>query len=104
MKIDIQNRLHEVDQTLVASIEQRLIFAFSKVEAHISAVILIISQVDIDDGQLYPHCTLKLSLNRFSDVVVEETQKDLLSAINRVIQKAIRIVFRKILLGKSGEL
>ncbi|TWX73453.1 hypothetical protein [Colwellia sp. C1TZA3] len=101
MKIDIQYSIGGLGHTSEADIERRLILALSKVEPHISSIIFIISQIEKNDGHLYQHCSLTISLNRIPDILIEETQKGLNSAINRVIQKATRIISRKILLGKG---
>jgi hypothetical protein len=107
MKIDIQYTLDELEQTLKNDIERRLRLAFSKVEAHISSIIFIISKVDKkdkEDGNSYKHCSLTISLNRISNILIEDTQKGLNNTINRVIQKASRIIYRNIFSGKNEEL
>jgi len=93
MKIDIRYTFDGLDSTLKNDVERRLILAFSKVEAHISAIVLTLSK---DDGSSNKHCSLTISLNCISDILIEETQKDLNNAINRVIQRATRIIYRKI--------
>jgi hypothetical protein len=47
MKIDIQNRLTEIEQSLEVQIQRKLRLALSKAAAYISSITLIISD-DID--------------------------------------------------------
>lgn len=97
MIIDVEYTLGELDDSLKTNIERRLILALSKVEPHIISIIVVLSNVNKND--VYSkRCSLSISLNGISDILIEETQKDLNTAIDRVIQKATRIVFRKILL------
>ncbi|MGJ8692521.1 MAG: HPF/RaiA family ribosome-associated protein [Thalassotalea sp.] len=96
MKIDIQNSLVEVDQTITADIQRRLRLALSKMESNISSITFKISDVAERNSKFDKYCSLTISLYGISDVVVEETQTDLHCAIDRVIQKAARHVARKL--------
>ncbi|MDX2369813.1 MAG: HPF/RaiA family ribosome-associated protein [Colwellia sp.] len=93
MKIDIQNTLVDLDPTVEADIQRRLLLALSKVKSHISSITFILSNVISGTGH---HCSLTITLKRLPDILVEETQRDLNSAIDRTIQKATHIISRKI--------
>jgi ribosome-associated translation inhibitor RaiA len=96
MKIDIQNRLTEIEQSLEVQIQRKLRLALSKAAAYISSITLIISD-DIDqNGKAEMHCLLTLSLYRMPNIVIEENHADLNFVIDRVIQKATRTVLRKL--------
>jgi ribosome-associated translation inhibitor RaiA len=96
MKIDIQNSLAELDQTIAVHIQRRLRLALSKMEANISSITFKVSEVVGRNGKLDKYCSLSISLYGKSDIVVEEIQTDLHDAIDRVIQKAARNVARKL--------
>ena len=96
MKIDIQNRLIELEQSIEVHIQRKLRLALSKMAAYISSITFIISDVMSQNGKYEKHCSLTLSLYRMSNIVIEETQADLYFVIDRVIQKAARTVSRKL--------
>jgi ribosome-associated translation inhibitor RaiA len=96
MKIDIQNCLTELDQTIEERIQRRLRLALSKVDAYISSITVIISDVIGLNGKTEKHCLLTLTLYRMPNIVIEETHADLYFVIDRVIQKAARTISRKL--------
>ena len=96
MKIDIQNRLSEVEKSLEYDIQRRLRLALSKVAPYISSITFVISDAIGPDSKAEKHCSLTLSLYHMPNIVIEETQVDLYFVIDRVIQKATRSLSRKI--------
>ncbi|XPF93563.1 HPF/RaiA family ribosome-associated protein [Colwellia sp. RE-S-Sl-9] len=95
MKIDIQNRLTEEEQSMEVHIQQKLRLALSKMASYISSITFILSDV-VQNGKVEKHCSLTLSLYRMPNIVIEETQTDLYFVIDRVIQKATRSLSRKL--------
>ncbi|PCI54096.1 MAG: hypothetical protein COB45_09070 [Gammaproteobacteria bacterium] len=104
MKIDIQNALDNLDPTVEADIQRRLLLALSKVKSHISSITFILSDVVNEIDHHATHCSLSITLKRLSDILVEETQTDFNSAIDRTIQKATHIISRKISTGGNERL
>ncbi|UUO25157.1 hypothetical protein FGD67_19540 [Colwellia sp. M166] len=96
MKIDIQNCLSELDQSIEEDIQLKLRLALSKMAAYISCITFIISENISPNGNTEKHCSLTLSLYRMPNIVIEETQVDLYFVIDRVIQKATRSLSRKL--------
>ena len=96
MKINIQNHLIEIEQSIEVHIQRKLRLALSRVAAYISSITFIISDAIGQNGKVEKHCSLTLSLYRMSNIVIEETHADLHFVIDRVIQKATRTVSRKI--------
>ncbi len=96
MKIDIQNCLTELDQSLEEDIQRRLRLALSKMAAYISSITFIISDAIDPNGKVEKHCFLTISLYRMPNIVIEETQADLYFVIDRVIHKATRTLSRKL--------
>ncbi|PKI14867.1 hypothetical protein [Colwellia sp. 12G3] len=95
MKIDIQNTLVDYDPTLEADIQRRLMLAFSNVKSHISSVTIILTNVLSRTAQHTKHCSLIITLKQFSEILIEDSQVDIYSAIDRTIQKATRLIYRK---------
>lgn len=96
MKIDIQNRLIDLEQSIEEHIQRKLRLALSKVAAYISSITFIISDAIGQSGKVEKHCSLTLSLYHMPNIVIKETHADLYFVIDRVIQKATRTVSRKI--------
>lgn len=96
MKIDIQNRLSEYDQSIDEHIQRKLRLALSKGAAYISSITFTLSDVIDESGKTEKHCSLKLSLYHMTNIVKEETQGNLYFVIDRVIQKATRTLSRKL--------
>ena len=96
MKIDIQNCLSELDQSIEEDIQLKLRLALSKMAAYISCITFIISENISPNGNTEKHCSLTWSLYRMPNIVIEETQVDLYFVIDRVIQKATRSLSRKL--------
>ncbi|MCW8834107.1 MAG: HPF/RaiA family ribosome-associated protein [Colwellia sp.] len=96
MKIDIQNRLIEIEQSIEELIQRKLRLALSKMDAYISSITFIISDAIGQNGNVEKHCSLTLSLYRMPNIVIEETHADLYFVIDRVIQKAARTLSRKL--------
>lgn len=100
MKIDIQNCLSEIDQSLEEHIQRVLRLALSKMASYILSINFTISDVIDQDGKTEKHCSLTLSLYHMPNIVTEETHADLYFVIDRVIQKASRALSRK--LSRNG--
>ncbi len=96
MKIDIQNCLIELEESIEELIQRKLRLALSNVAAYVSSITFIISDADGQNGKVEKHCSLTLSLYHMPNIVIEETHADLNFAIDRVIQKATRTARRKL--------
>ncbi|HCM48102.1 MAG TPA: hypothetical protein DIS98_11565 [Colwellia sp.] len=103
MKIEIQNALVDYEPTLEADIQRRLMLAFSNVKSHISSVTFILTNVLNRTAYYTKHCSLTITLKQFSEILIEDSQVNIYSAIDRTIQKATRLIDRKISLqGSKG--
>jgi ribosome-associated translation inhibitor RaiA len=95
MKIDIKNALVDYAPSLEADIQRRLMLAFSNVKSHISSISFILTNVLSQTAQRTKHCSLTITLKQFSEISIEDSQVDIYSAIDRTIQKAARLIYRK---------
>lgn len=96
MKIDIQSRHFELTEGLKAHIKRKLQFALSRMESHITAISISLSDENGPKGGVDKHCRLQVCLTNMGDVVIKETQTDLFTAIDRAMQRANRSVARNI--------
>lgn len=96
MKIDIQNRLIELEESIEELIQRKLRLALSKVAACVSSITFVVSELVSQNGKVEKCCSLTLSLYHMPNIVIEETHADLNFAIDRVIQKATRAARRKL--------
>jgi hypothetical protein len=94
MEISIQNALIDYEPTLEADIQRRLMLAFSNVKSHISPVML--TNMLSRTAQHTKHYSLTITLKQFSEILIKYSQVDIYSAIGRSIQKATRLIYRKI--------
>ena len=96
MKIDIQNRLSEQEESTQEHIQRKLRLALSKIAAYVSSITFTISDGGLQNDKVEKHCSLTLVLYNMPNIVVEETHADINFAIDRVIQKATRTATRKL--------
>ncbi|WP_157726643.1 HPF/RaiA family ribosome-associated protein [Thalassotalea crassostreae] len=81
-------------------IQRQIRLALTKEASNIASITFNISDAQNLYGhsdRVEKHCSLTLSLHHMSNIVIDETQPDLYVVIDRVIQKAVRTLSRKIL-------
>ncbi len=96
MKVDIQSRHVELTQELEAHIQRKLQFALCRLEPHITALSIYLSDVNGPKGSADKQCRLQVCVTNMEDIVIKDTQTDLYCAIDRAMQRASRSVARKI--------
>ncbi len=96
MKIDIQTRGFDLTEGLKAFIQRKLQFALSRMESHISVISIGLSDINGPKGGIDKRCRLQVSIANMEDIVIKDTQPDLYCAIDRTMQRASRVVTRKI--------
>ncbi len=97
MKIDIQPTDIELQSTDLEQIHRKLNLAMSRMEPLISKISMHLSNVIDSSHGNEKYCRLKITLAHMPDeIVIDETQTDLAFAIDRVVQKACRIMSRKL--------
>lgn len=96
MQIDIQSRGFSLTDALLSYAQRRLLFAMSYCSGHVNRVAIRLSDVNGPRGGADKRCHIQVVLAGIPDVVVEDTEVDLYTAIDRAIDRARRTVVRKV--------
>lgn len=100
MKIDIQSTDVVLDESTHEHIHRKLKLALSRMEPFIETISVHLSNVADSSNGNNKQCCLKISLTHKPDIIIEDIQTDLPYVIDRAIQKASRIINRKLEVGK----
>lgn len=94
MQVSIQSTGIKLNKEVKTKIKRKLQFTLSKLEPYITKISIKLSITndsrDIDNT----HCQLTVAIVNQSDIVIEDTQMDLECVLDRVLQKASRIIER----------
>ncbi len=101
MQIDIQARNFPLTDALYSHTKRRLHFALACCDDHIQRVRVRLSDINGPRGGADKRCHLQIVLPGLPDVVIEDTEVDLYAAIDRAVDRAGRVVVRKIDRQKS---
>ena len=96
MNVNIQSRLVELTPGLETHIYRKLHFELSRMESHITALAIIVSDVNGPKGGIDKQCLLQVSVANKGYFVIKDRQTDIYYAIDRVMQRVSRLVARKI--------
>lgn len=96
MRIEIQARNFSNPDALRAYAERRLRFALTSSINYIAKVVMRLSDINGPRGGVDKRCHIKVVLNHYPEVVIEDIESDLYVAIDRASQRAGRSVVRKI--------
>ena len=96
MKVDLQSLHFELTEELKANIQRKLHFALSRMEPHITAISITLSDINGPKGVVDKQCLLKISIADMEDIVIKDTQTNLYRAVDRAMQRASRTVARSI--------
>lgn len=96
MQIDIQSRDFSLTEALHHHTQRRLHFAMSHCSDHIKRVAIRLSDINGPRGGADKCCRIQIALTGIPDVVVEDTEVDMYTAIDRAIDRARRTVARRI--------
>ena len=96
MQIDIQARNFPLTDAMRRHTERRLGFALSARDDHIQRVIVRLSDINGPRGGVDKCCHIQVAIARLPDVVIEDIEADLYSAIDRAADRAGRTVGRRL--------
>jgi putative sigma-54 modulation protein len=96
MQIDIQALNFSLTRALEKYIQRRLSFALSNKDDHIQRVVVRLSDINGPRGGADKCCHIQVVLPQLADVVIEDTEVDLYSAVDRAADRAGRTVGRKL--------
>ena len=108
MQITIQARSFSLTNALSKHIQQRLRFALTSCSSHIQRVVVRLSDINGPRGGQDKRCHIQVALKGMPDVVIEDTESNLYSAIGRAAGRAGRTVARRLrrrqTVARSGSL
>ncbi len=96
MQINIQSRNFRLTKALRAHVQRRLDFALSSRDDHIQRIQVRLSDINGPRGGADKRCHIQLSISHLSDVVIEDTELDLYTAIDRAADRASRTLNRRL--------
>jgi len=96
MQISIQARSFSLTNALSRHIQQRLRFALTSCSAHIQRVVVRLSDINGPRGGQDKRCHIQVALKGLPDVVIEDTESNLYTAIARAAGRAGRTVARRL--------
>ena len=96
MQINISSRKFTMTDALSAYAKKRLNFALDNKSEHIQKVNMRLSDINGTRGGTDKRCLLQIVLNGMPDIVIEDVQTNIYSAIDFACDRASRTVVRKI--------
>jgi putative sigma-54 modulation protein len=96
MQIDIQARQFSLTDALRSHAEWRLRFALTYFDNRIQRVVMRLSDTNGTRGGTDKRCHLHVALKGLPDVVIEDTQADPYTAIDRATDRAGRTIERRL--------
>ncbi|MBC8213009.1 MAG: HPF/RaiA family ribosome-associated protein [Gammaproteobacteria bacterium] len=96
MQIDIQALNLPLNGATQGHIKRRLGFALSTHDDHIQRVVVRLSDVNGPRGGEDKCCQIRVVLPHLADVVIEDTEVELATAIDRAADRAGRTVARRL--------
>lgn len=97
MKIDVQTRDFSLTSALWKYTQWRLEMALGIREEHIQRVTVRLSDINGPRGGKDKSCRIRVNLDRHNDVVIEDVEEDMYTAIDRAASRAGRAVSRRII-------
>lgn len=94
MRIAIQARGFALTQDLRTHVEQRLKFALSRFQDHLTGVTVHLADINGPRGGVDKLCQLQVCVHGLPDIVVKDTEADLYVAVNRAAGRAGRMLRR----------
>lgn len=96
MQITIHAKDIDVDAGLREHVQRRLHFALGWAQQHLGRVSVVLSDLNGPRGGADKYCRLRCALPGTPEMVIEDTQADLATAIDRVADRAGRTLARRL--------
>jgi len=96
MQMNIQARNFTLTESLRNHIQRRLGFALSSRDDHIQRIKVRLSDINGPRGGADKRCHIQLVIAQLSDVVIEDTELDIYTAIDRAADRASRTLNRRL--------
>ena len=96
MQIDIQTRGFSLTNALLGYSQRRVLGAMAYISGHVNRVVIRLSDINGPRGGADKCCHVQVALAGMPDVVVEDTEINMYTAIDRAIDRARRTAVRKV--------
>jgi ribosomal subunit interface protein len=96
MHIDIQAQNFSITEPLTAYVMRRVNFAFSSRYDQIIRINVRLLDINGPRGGVDKRCRIHINLPRIKDIVIEDTEPDLYTAIDRAMDRAGRTLNRRL--------
>jgi len=96
MQIEIQAHTFSLTEALAAYIERRINFVLSSRYDQIKRINVRLLDINGPRGGVDKRCRIHITLPRLKDIVIEDTESDLYTAIDRATDRAARTVHRRL--------
>ncbi|MBN8451706.1 HPF/RaiA family ribosome-associated protein [Accumulibacter sp.] len=96
MQITIHAKDIDVDASVREHVQRRLHFALGWAQQHVGRVSVVLSDLNGPRGGADKRCRLRCALPGTPEMVIEDTQADLATAIDRVADRAGRTLARRL--------
>lgn len=96
MQINIQARNFPLTDALRSHVERRLGFALSSRDDHIQRITVRLSDINGPRGGADKRCHIQVVISQLADVVIEDTELDIYTAIDRAADRASRTLDRRL--------
>jgi ribosome-associated translation inhibitor RaiA len=96
MKIDIRSRSLKLTEVLNDYIHRRVLFALGRFTRRLQSVRIMLKDLNGPKGGVDKHCKVMVSIVPSFNVIIEESDADLQTAINRALERAGHTVARRI--------
>jgi ribosomal subunit interface protein len=96
MQLDIQCQGFDLTEGIRAHTRRRLAFALGRSALHLSRVAVLLADINGPRGGRDKRCRIRVRLHPAIEVVVEDTESDLYTAIDRAAERVGRAVVRQI--------
>lgn len=96
MRITIQSHGFILTEALRAYVEQRLRAALGWSGTRLRKLVVSLSDINGPRGGIDKRCKIQVQLSGGKDVVIEDTEADMYTAIDRAAERADRAVVRRV--------
>lgn len=96
MQIEIHARDFALTDGLREAVERRLRFALGRFDERPFRVSVRLSDLNGPRGGEDKHCAIRVRVGGLPDIVVEDTEADLYTAVNRATERVARTLRRKL--------
>ncbi len=88
MKLHLNAKKVDLPEQIQAYIKQRAVYAFSRTQHIVSTVHVTVTDINGPRGGKDKQCKIVVRTDNFPDIVIAETQAELLPCINRALARS----------------